>query len=67
MTKEEFLAGVQDSVEDFSNGGMDDFLAESQELINDLRTYDPVMSYKVNAIVVAIQEFGKYVLSRAER
>lgn len=67
MTKEEFLAGVQEGIDGFSNGGMNEFLTEGRELVDSLREFDPIMATKVNAIVVAIQDFGNYVLSRAER
>jgi hypothetical protein len=68
MTKEEFLAGVQDLVQDMAdpNGEYAVMASEGEEISNEIRQFDPVMADKLLAITTSIRDFGQYVQSRAE-
>ena len=68
MTKEEFLAGVQDIVQEMADPNSDFSLManEGEEVAAEIREFDPVMADKLLAITTSIRQFGEYVASRAE-
>lgn len=68
MTKEEFLEGIRDAVQDMADpqGDYQLMAREFAEVEHEVRRFDPVMAQKLTAIVASIQDFGAYVQSRAE-
>jgi hypothetical protein len=68
MTKEEFLDGVREMVQDMADphGEYAAMATEGEEIAGEIRQFDPVMADKLLAIGTSIRDFGAYVQSRAE-
>jgi hypothetical protein len=68
MTKEEFLDGIRDAVQDMADpGGCYQLMArEFTEVEHEVRRFDPVMATKLRAVVTSINDFGDYIKARAE-
>ncbi len=68
ISKEEFVEGIKEAVDEVGdpnslyNLAIHDFVVLERELT----PHDAVLGLKLHAIVVAMQDFGTYVKSRAE-
>jgi len=69
MTKEDFLAGLKDAIEDMNDpyGEFNTFVSEGRELAAEFASHDPVLSDKVSAVLRSIEDIGTYIRSRVER
>ncbi len=68
MTKDEFLEGIGDMVQDMADprGDWQAIVTEGSEISAELKRFDPVLAQKFDAIVASISDFGAYVKDKAE-
>ena len=69
LTREQFQEEIKLAILDMKdpNGDYQDVVREGKKCAEEFQPHDPVLAGKIETIVVAIEQVGAYLKSRAEQ